>query len=87
MHRTRLSRIVVRRANAPGTTLDPAPARCTEGRRRDRTARAADVVWRLPRAAGRRAEMDAQPADLRAANATSVPTAMPVAAPAAASNG
>jgi hypothetical protein len=64
MHRSRLSRIVVRRANAPGTTLGPAPARCVEDRRRDRSGRAADVVWRTPRTAGRRAETDAQPVAL-----------------------
>jgi hypothetical protein len=46
MYRTRLSRIVVRRANAPGTTLGPALARCAADLRRDRSARAADVVWR-----------------------------------------
>jgi hypothetical protein len=71
MPRTRLSRIVVRRANAPGTALDPAPARCVgEGRRRDPSTRAADVVWRDSRATGRRAEGDAQPADLRVPVAT-----------------
>jgi hypothetical protein len=88
MQRMRLSRIVVRRANAPGTTLDPAPARCIgEGRRRDRSARAADIVWRSSRAPGRRAESEAQPASLRAATATSVPTAMPVSAPTSTSKG
>lgn len=58
MHRSRLSRIVVRRPGAPGTAFGPAPARCAEDRR-DRTARAADVVWRTPSAAAQRAGTDA----------------------------
>jgi hypothetical protein len=68
MHRSRISRIVVRRPGAPGTAFGPAPARCAEDRR-DRTARAADVVWRIPRAAERRAETDTQLADRRAVTA------------------
>jgi hypothetical protein len=67
MHRTRLSRIVVRRPGAPGTALGPALARCSEDPSIDRATRAADVVWRPSRVTGRRVGQDAQPADRRVA--------------------
>jgi hypothetical protein len=43
---SRLSRIVVRRAGAPGAAAVPKPGRCVEDRRSLRT-RAVDVSWRL----------------------------------------
>ena len=48
MHRSRLSRIVVRRAGAPVTAFGPAPGRCAaDPADRER----ADVVWRVRSAA------------------------------------
>jgi hypothetical protein len=76
MQRMRLSRIVVRRATAPGTALDPAPAGCLGvARGRDRSTRAADVVWRSSRTPGRRVEADARPVGPGATSSMGTPAA------------